>query len=127
MSFLRELYDETKVVETTTPKKLYRGVMASGKGAGTARFGRGLYSSPNKSYVQSGYKFDKIIELTPEVAYPDNPLIIDVHVECFEDWLLRESGAKSMREFHKKWPDSAEFVKSKGFDGVVSGDDIVKY
>ncbi len=107
------------------PKKLFRGITATGKGAGTATLGKGLYSTPTKSFLK-GFKFDKIIELTPEEAFPRNPLVINTKTESFEDWLLRESGEKNLREFNKKH-DITEFVQSKGFDGVVAGDEVVKY
>lgn len=107
------------------PKKLYRGVMHNGVGAGTFSLGKGLYSTPRKSYL-SGLKFDKIIELTPEQAFPTNPLVIRNTSE-FPDWLLKTSGMKNMVEFNKKYADPGEFVKQQGFNGVYAGDEIVKY
>jgi hypothetical protein len=50
--------------------------MESGKGAGTYSLGKGLYSTPTKSFLK-GFKFDKIIELTPDEAFPRNPLVIN--------------------------------------------------
>ncbi len=107
------------------PKKLYRGVMNSGQGAGTYSLGKGLYSTPSKSFLKA-YKYDKIIELSPEAAFPRNPLVLR-NADGFADWLLRESGIKNMREFNAKYKDPGEFVREKGHDGVWAGDEVVRY
>jgi len=109
-----------------TPKVLYRGIMKDGKGAGTYSLGKGLYSSPDKKWLSEKFEFDDIIKLTPEEAYPKNPLIIDTKKQSFEDWLLKESGEKSIRDFNKKYTRE-DFVSSKGYDGVVAGNEVVKY
>lgn len=111
------------------PKKLYRGITNQGQGIGTFSLGKGLYSTPSKDFLKN-FKFEKIIELSPDEAYPQNPLILNAHGNvqgAFSDWLLKESGEKNIRDFNKKYPDASEFVKSKGYDGVVAGDEIVKY
>jgi len=108
------------------PKRLYRGIMKSGEGAKTASLGRGLYSTRDKAWLKRNFKFDDVITLTPEEAYPRNPLVIR-EPSAFADWLLEESGFDNMREFGKTYPDPAEFVRSKGFDGVDAGQEVVRY
>lgn len=107
------------------PKKLYRGVLNTGQGAGTYSLGKGLYSTPTKAFLR-GFSYDKIIELTPEEAFPRNPLVLRNASE-FTDWLLRESGMKNIREFNAKYNDPGEFVRGKGYDGVWAGDEVVRY
>lgn len=34
---------------------------------------------------------------------------------------------KNMREFNAKYADPGEFVRSLGYDGVIAGDEVVKY
>ncbi|MDD5551260.1 MAG: hypothetical protein PHS34_08375, partial [Candidatus Omnitrophica bacterium] len=115
--------------ENPTPEagiKLYRGITKNGQGVGTYSLGKGIYSSPDKKWLTKEFNFDKIIELSTEEAYPKNPLIIDAKKESFTDWLLRESGENNIRSFNKKY-NVNEFVMSKGYDGVVNGNEIVKY
>lgn len=111
------------------PAKLYRGTMDSGKGAGTASFGKGLYSSTDGKWLRNSFKFDNVVEIDPRTSYPSFPLKFDgVNPEGqFTDWLLAQSGQKNMRDFNKMHPDLAAFVKSHGYDGAVVGREIVKY
>lgn len=107
------------------PKKLYRGITADGRGAGVYSLGKGLYSTPTKAFLK-GFAYDKVVELTPEEAFPRNPLVLRQASEL-TDWLLRESGMRNIREFNAKYGDPGEFVQSKGFDGVWAGDEVVRY
>jgi len=66
------------------PRKLYRGIMKSGKGAGTFSLGKGLYYKKEKK-ILSNFKFDEIIELSPQEAFPRNPLVIKSS-GGFTDW-----------------------------------------
>jgi hypothetical protein len=44
------------------------------------------------------------------------------------DWLLRDSGAQNIREFHKNLGDDhAIYLKQRGYDGVIAGDEVVKF
>lgn len=106
------------------PNKLYRGVMSSGKGAGTYSLGKGLYSTPNKKFLKN-FDYDNIIELDPKEHFPRNPLVLRT-ADMMPDWLLKESGHKSMVDFNKAH-DLTDFIKSRGHDGVVAGDEVVKY
>jgi hypothetical protein len=117
------------VKKVKPPKVLYRGTGKDGSTYGTYMLGKGLYSSPDKSFAA---KYgDKIETLSPEDAFPKNPLVIERSAggapSVFMDWALEKSGLKNAREFNKKYPDPGEFVKSLGYDGVVIGDEIVKY
>ncbi len=107
------------------PKKLYRGIMHSGKGAGTYSLGKGIYSTHNKSYLKN-HKFDKVVELDPKEYYPKKPLLLK-HPDHFTDWLLQKSGHKNIRDFNKEYSDPGEFVKKHEYDGVHAGNEIVKY
>jgi hypothetical protein len=114
------------------PKKLFRGITEeNGKqtGYGTFALGKGLYSSADKSFAK---KYgNKVIELDPKESFPTNPLVLENVAggapQAFSDWLLEKSGEKNIRDFNKKYKDPAEFVKQFGYDGVVAGDEIVKY
>lgn len=112
------------------PKKLYRGEFEQEDGSfgfGTFSLGKGIYSTFTKEYAK---KYGEVKELSPEQAFPRNPLVLKPHGDprgAFTDWLLKESGYQNIREFNKKYPDPGEFVRSKGYDGVIIGDEIVKY
>lgn len=125
--------DGTAMSTANIPKKLYRGIKTGyqsdgSEGYGTAMLGKGLYTSPSKKFAS---QYGDVIEISPEIAYPKNPLILPTGRgdarSTFMDWALKESGEKNAREFGKKYPDYSEFVRSRGFDGVVAGDEIVKY
>lgn len=115
------------------PKRLYRGVTEGADGTqsgfGTFMLGRGLYSSRDKSFAK---KYgNKVIEVDPTTAWPRNPLVLHNVAggapQAFMDWALEKSGLRNAREFNKKYPDPGEFVRSLGFDGVIAGDEVVKY
>lgn len=109
------------------PGKLYRGVMDSGDGAGTYSLGKGLYTSPDKNWLSGGlFSFDEIKEIPAIVAFPRNPLQLRDPSQ-FSDWALRESGERNIRRFNEKYPDPGEFVKERGFDGIVTPTEIVRY
>lgn len=115
------------------PKKLYRGIskgmQESGvEGTGVFSLGKGMYSSADKSFAA---KYGEVIEVSPDKAFPRNPLILTNVAggapQAFMDWALKETGLKNAREFNKKYPDPGVFVREKGYDGIVAGDEIVKY
>ncbi|NTU49312.1 MAG: transglycosylase SLT domain-containing protein [Desulfobulbaceae bacterium] len=120
--------------KTSKPKKLYRGVAYGiqengDAGRGIGSLGKGLYSSPSKAFAK---KFGTVEELSPDKAFPDNPLVLRVPPgssaqSAFSDWIIRDQGFKNIREFGRKYSDPGEYVRSLGYDGVVAGDEIVKY
>ncbi|MFA7269949.1 MAG: LPD38 domain-containing protein [Sterolibacterium sp.] len=115
------------------PSKLYRGI-ATGlqedgrDGVGTFMLGRGLYSSPDKTFAK---KYGDVVDVPIATAWPNNPLVLRNVAggapSAFMDWALNESGLRTAREFNKAYPDPGEFVRSRGYDGVIAGDEIVKY
>jgi hypothetical protein len=116
------------------PKKLYRGVAEGMQedgtlGTGTAMLGRGLYSTPDKSFAK---KYGKVSEVSIEDGWPHNPLVLNNAAGgapgALSDWLLKESGLKNIREFNKVYNDDiASFMIERGYDGVIAGDEVVKY
>jgi hypothetical protein len=121
---------EAELFKVKPPKKLYRGEFANsegGVGFGTYSLGKGTYSTFTPEYAK---KYGPVVELSPEEAFPRNPLVLNPSGDtkgAFNDWLLKESGLKNIREFNQKYPDPSVFVRGKGFDGVIIGDEIVKY
>lgn len=117
------------------PKKLWRGVVEgqqeSGQaGLGTAMLGRGLYSSPDRSFAKMYATGGKLVEVPIEAGWPRNPLVLNGAgggPSLLTDWIFRTTDYKSMRDFNKDWPDPSEFVKSRGYDGVIAGDEVVRY
>ena len=111
------------------PKKLYRGVSESGVGAGVYSLGKGMYSTNSKKFAS---KFGgQVVEVSVEDYFPRDPLVLTNlsggAQGAFTDWLLRESGLRNIREFNAKYPDAGEFVREKGYDGVLAGDEVVRY
>lgn len=112
--------------------KLYRGVMSEGgkqKGYGTFALGKGVYSSRDKSFAK---KYgNTVVEVSADEAWPKNPLVLTNlsggAPSAFMDWALKTSGLKNARELNSKYPDPGELVREQGFDGVIAGDEIVKY
>jgi hypothetical protein len=100
----------------------YRGVGKIGEGTGRYIYGKGLYSATSKD-VASQYG-SKVVGIKGGI--PRKPLKIPSNIS-FDDWLLRESGLRNMREFNRKYKDPGEFVRSKGYDGVIDGDVVVSY
>jgi hypothetical protein len=100
-------------------KILWRGTTLK---VGTFKMGEGLYLTE----VKDKAKFYGDVKAFVN-AYPKNPLIIK-RGDDFVDWLLRESGLKNIREFNKKH-SIRDFVKAKGYDGVVDNteNEIVLY
>ncbi len=117
------------------PKKLYRGIVESqqesgASGLGTAMLGRGLYSSPDKSFAKMYATKGRVEEVPIEAGWPRNPLVLrgaGGGPSLFNDWVFRNSDYENIRQFNRDWPDPAEFVKSKGYDGVIAGDEVVRY
>lgn len=112
------------------PKKLYRGEFVHEDGSvgfGTYNLGKGIYSTQTKSFAK---KYGKVVELSPEEVFPMNPLVLQPIGDpkgAFADWVLKNSEFKNIREFNKAYPDPGLFVRGKGYDGVIVGDEIVKY
>lgn len=114
------------------PKKLWRGVVTGqqsdgSEGLGTFMLGRGLYSSPDKKFAAM---YGKPQEVSIENAWPRNPLVLRGQASgpnLFQDYALKNSGFRNMREFNNAYPDPADWVRSLGFDGVIAGDEVVKY
>lgn len=116
------------------PKKLYRGVAKGlqedgSEGLGTFMLGKGLYSSPSKKFAG---QYGEVSEVSAEDAFPRNPLVLNVRPgssapDAFRDWLIRDRGFKNVREFGSAYPDPGKYVRSLGYDGVVAGDEVVKY
>ena len=115
------------------PKKLYRGEFDNpweeGRtGLGTFMLGRGLYSSPSRSFAA---KYGKVREVTADEAFPRKPLVLTNVAggspQAFMDWALRESGLPNARRFNEQYPDPGIFVRARGYDGVVAGDEVVRY
>jgi len=111
------------------PKRLYRGVFDSKSGMGVGSLGNGLYSSTDRGWLKRAFEFDRIITLTPEEAFPRNPLVLHGVGDAqglFYGWTFRETGLRRT-DFNKKYSDPSEYVKSRGFDGVVASDEVVWY
>lgn len=112
------------------PKKLYRGEFDREDGTfgfGTFNLGKGLYSTYTKEFAK---KYGEVREVSPEEAFPKNPLVLNPSGDpkgAFIDWVLNKSGLKNVREFNRKYPDPGDFVREYGYDGVIIGDEIVKY
>lgn len=114
------------------PKKLWRGVVSGEQadgadGLGTFMLGRGLYSSPDKKFAAM---YGNPQEVDVADAWPRNPLVLRGSAPApnlFQDYVLRNSGFRNMREFNAAFPDPADYVKSLGYDGVIAGDEVVKY
>lgn len=110
------------------PKKLYRGT-SQGKGTGIYSMGKGIYSTPDKSFAKK-YGGD-IVELDPIDAFPRNPLVLRNVAGgapgALTDWILQNSDFRNIREFNEAYPDPGAFVREKGYDGVVAGDEVVRY
>jgi hypothetical protein len=117
------------------PRKLYRGVVEgqqeSGEsGLGITNLGRGLYSSPSKSFAKMYATNGRVHEVPIEAGWPRNPLVlrgVGGAEGLLLDHVFRNTDFKNAREFNAAYPDRAEFVKSLGFDGVIAGDEVVRY
>ncbi|MFZ2950947.1 MAG: LPD38 domain-containing protein [Desulfuromonadaceae bacterium] len=123
------LYSETSPQPTVKPpKKLYRGAAEGTTGTGAYSMGKGLYSTPDKSFAA---KYGQVSEVSVEDYWPSRPLVIRNAAggapQALTDWLLKESGERNIREFNKKYPDPGEFIASRGYDGVIAGDEVVRY
>jgi len=111
------------------PKRLYRGLFDNKSGMGIGSLGKGLYLSTDRMWLHRAFEFDKIITLTPEEAFPRNPLVLYGCGDAqglFYDWLFRQTGLR-LKDFNEKYSDPSEYVKSRGYDGVVVGDEVVWY
>lgn len=114
------------------PRKLWRGVVTGeqadgSEGLGTFMLGRGLYSSPSKKFAAM---YGRPQEVSIEDGWPRNPLVLRGSAtgpNLFQDYVLKNSGFRNMREFNAAFPDPADWVRSLGYDGVIAGDEVVKY
>jgi hypothetical protein len=108
------------------PKRLYRGTK-EGKGTGIYSMGQGIYSTPDKNFAKM---YGEVEELNPEDVYPRNPLVLQAYggaPQALIDWILKNSEYKNIREFNKEYPDPGIFVREKGYDGILAGDEVVYY
>lgn len=114
------------------PKKLWRGVVTGeqadgSEGLGTFMLGRGLYSSPDKKFAAM---YGKPQEVSIEDGWPRNPLVLRGQAtgpDLFRDYVMKNSDFRNMREFNAAYPNPADWVRSLGYDGVIAGDEVVKY
>jgi hypothetical protein len=132
----QQAQDQTQTPEfkVKPPKKLYRGVARGlqddgSEGLGTFMLGKGIYSSPSKRFASM---YGEVSEVSIDVAFPRNPLVLNVRIgssapDSFREWLIKERGFNSIREFNRSYSDPADYVKSLGFDGIVAGDEVVRY
>lgn len=117
------------------PKKLYRGIVEGHQesgdvGLGTFHLGRGLYSSPSKSFAKMYATNGKVQEVPAESGWPRNPLVLrgaGGAGNLLLDFVFKNTDYKNAREFGAAYPDPADFVKSLGYDGVIAGDEVVRY
>lgn len=115
------------------PKKLYRGLASETSqragGAAWASLGRGLYSTPDKKFAK---QYGEVVELTPEEAWPRSPFTVDSAAGGADNavWnAIRERGLFNGRrsEFDAQYPFLEDFLVPLGYDGVVAGDEVVRY
>jgi len=45
----------------------------------------------------------------------------------FNLYLRRNTEFRSLREFNQKYSDVSTFLREKGFDGLISSDEVVRY
>jgi hypothetical protein len=125
-------------IETMKPPKvLYRGIVegaqeSGAKGLGTAHLGRGLYSSSDKSFAKKYASKGEIVQLSPEQAWPSNPLVLrgaGGAGNLLLDFVFKNTNFKNAREFHKAFDDPGDWLKALGYDGVVvnGGEEVVKF
>lgn len=140
-----ESYNQAPKYTVRPPKKLYRGIVEGAQedgseGLGTFHLGRGLYSTADKSFAKKYAlvpgrdgrleRSGRVVEISPEIAWPRNPLVLRGSGgagSLFNDWMFQNSDFKRLSDFNKAYPDPADFVKAKGYDGVVAGDEVVRY
>jgi hypothetical protein len=117
------------------PKKLYRGEASVADrekrvaGAAWATLGRGLYTTTDRSFAK---QFGNVVEVDVNLAWPRNPFVVPnaaggaanaVWNEIRQQGLF--TGRKS--EFEEKHQNLDEFLSNLGYDGVIAGDEIVRY
>lgn len=138
----RAILEAVSEFKVKPPKRLYRGLTVNADdsiGMGDHFLGKGLYSSPSKEHAQR-YAMNRgadlrltpnhaIQELSPEEAFPRNPLVLSGSNDAgavFNDWMMKQTGLRAS-EISRRWPDPSEYVRSLGYDGVVIGDEVVRY
>ncbi len=117
------------------PKKLYRGIVegqqeSGAQGLGTAHLGRGLYSSPSKSFAKMYATHGRVDEVPVEHGWPKNPLVLrgaGGAESLLLDHVFRNTNFRNAREFNAAYPDRAKFLREHGYDGVVAGDEVVRF
>lgn len=97
-------------------------------GRGVYTLGKGLYSSPSRAFAA---KYGRVVEVPVSEGWPVNPLMLDNvsygAYAAFMDWALEKSGLSTARAFNARYPDPASFVKSLGYDGIIAGNEVVRY
>lgn len=134
-SYIPKMKAQAKIPQNfKKPKKLYRWVSeATDKSKrselGFALLGKWLYTTPDKSFAK---KYGKVIEFTPDEAFPKNPLVIERPFwpapDALKNWLLDNTWLRHISEFHKlHWEDYSKFLKELWYDWVYIWDEVVKY
>jgi len=111
------------IQKTRNPDKiLWRGEDEN-TGKRTATLGYGTYFGLNKNKAKS-YGMPKAYVN----AYPKNPLILG-NYESLDDWILKNTKYKNIRDFGKDYTDPGKYLQELGYDGVVSPmtDEVVNY
>ena len=80
----------------------------------TATYGKGLYTTKD---IKQAKGYGDVH--TVYGGIPNNPVVFRQYGEIYP-WLIEQSGEKNIRDFNKKY-DMADFVKSKGYDGIQIG------
>lgn len=121
------LFSKDNTYKVKPPKVLYRGTNKTGEFRG-ATLGKGLYTTKDKKFAS---KFGSIEEISPQDAWPRNPLVLpnaySGAADALNDWVIQNTEYKNIRDFNKKYSDPSVFLKEKGYDGVIAGDEVVYY
>jgi hypothetical protein len=128
---LRLLEEEDRYT-VKPPGKLYRGTVtgqqeSGASGLGTFHLGKGLYSSPDRSFAKM---YGPVSEVPIKDGWPRKPLVLrgaGGAQSLLHDWIFRNTDYKNIRDFNRDYPDPGAFIRSKGYDGVIAGDEVVKY
>ncbi len=114
------------------PKKLYRGEAQNQwdpnvRGMGTFALGKGRYSTTDKKFAGM---YGEVKEVAPEEYWPRNPLVLPGTGDAaglLATYIARNTNFRNIREFNAAYPDPGQFVREQGFDGIIAGNEVVKY
>jgi hypothetical protein len=114
------------------PKKLYRGEAPNQwdpnvRGMGTFALGKGRYSTTDKKFAGM---YGEVKEVSPEEYWPRNPLVLPGTGDAaglLATYIARNTNFRNIREFNAAYPDPGQFVREQGFDGIIAGNEVVKY